>query len=87
MSYTISNLTSGVTYKSDVVASFQKAIASKENLEQGYGSTNFWNFVSADMHMDLSTWYAASYIDEAFDYMVDLEDEDRAAEINMLEFV
>ena len=65
----------------------QKAIVSEENLEQGYGSTGFWNYVSADMHMDLSTWYAATLIDEAFDYMVDLHDEDRAAEINMLEFV
>ena len=83
MTHTITN----VTYKSDIVASFEKAIVSEENLEQGYGSTGFWNYVSADMHMDLSTWYAATLIDEAFDYMVDLHDEDRAAEINMLEFV
>ena len=87
MSYTITNLTNGVTYKSDIVASFQKAIVSEENLEQGYGSTGFWNYVSADMHMDLSTWYASTLIDEAFDYMVEMEDEDRASEINMLEFV
>jgi hypothetical protein len=87
MTHTITNLTNGVTYKSDIVASFEKAIVSEENLEQGYGSTGFWNYVSADMHMDLSTWYAATLIDEAFDYMVDLHDEDRAAEINMLEFV
>ncbi len=37
--------------------------------------------------MDLSTWYASTLIDEAFDYMVEMEDEDRAAEINMLEYV
>jgi hypothetical protein len=38
------------------------------------------------MHLELNTWYAASYIDEAFEYMADLEDEDRAAEINALRF-
>lgn len=84
--YTLTNLTTGVNYKSDVVKAFQDALAREENLEQGYGSTNFWNFVSADMHIELSTWYAASYIDEAFEYMVDLEDEDRQAEIHALQF-
>jgi|GEM_PF-1550431 hypothetical protein len=84
--YTLTNLTTGVNYKTDVVKAFQDAIASEENLREGYGSTNFWNFVSADMHLELNTWYAASYIDEAFEYMADLEDEDRAAEINALRF-
>ena len=84
--YTLTNLTTGVNYKTDVVKAFQDAIASEENLREGYGSTNFWNFVSADMHLELNTLYAASYIDEAFEYMADLEDEDRAAEINALRF-
>jgi hypothetical protein len=85
MSYIVTNLTTGVNYKIDVVKSFQDAIADPTNFYTD-GSVN-WNFVSADMHMDLSTWYAASYIDEAMEYMADLYDEDRVVEIKMLEYV
>jgi len=85
MSYIVTNLTTGVNYKMDVVKSFQDAIAEPTN-KYTDGSIN-WDYVSADMHMDLSTWYAASYIDEAFEYMASLEDEDRAVEVKMLEYV
>ena len=85
MSYIVTNLTTGVNYKIDVVKSFQDALDCECNKFTD-GSIN-WDYVAADMHMDLSTWYAASYIDEAFEYMASLEDEDRAVEVKMLEYV
>ena len=87
MSYRMTNLNTNQFITADVVFSFQKAVANKDNLDQGFGSTTFWNFVSADMHMDLSKQYDDTYIDESFDFMADCEVEDRASEINMLEFV
>ena len=78
--YTLTNLNTGVNYKSDVVKAFQDAIVSEENLREGYGSTNFWNFVSADMHMDLKKRYDTKYIDESFDFLTECEIEDRRVE-------
>ena len=83
--YTVTNLETGVNYKCDVVKSFQDALDSECN-KWADGSIN-WDYVAADMHMDLSTWYAASYIDEAFEYMADMEDEARAAGIKPLGYV
>ena len=68
MSHTIKMLDNGSTIKLDVVESFNKAVKLDENIEAG---DNFWDFVSADMHMDLSNYYASSYIDECFDVLAD----------------
>ena len=68
MSHTIKMLNNGSTIKLDVVESFNKAVNLAENRVAG---DNFWDFVSADMHMDLSTYYAGSYIDECFDVLAD----------------
>tara|TARA_B110000977_G_scaffold2814_1_gene3861 strand:+ start:6355 stop:6675 length:321 start_codon:yes stop_codon:yes gene_type:complete len=82
MSYQMTNLNTDQFITADVVFSFQKAIADKDNLDQGFGSTSFWNFVSADMHMDLSKQYDDTYIDESFDFMADCE----MNEISLKEF-
>ena len=55
--------------KNDVIDCFNKAIDNPEN-QNADGSMN-WNFVDADMHMDLSAFYATSYINDCFDVMVD----------------
>jgi hypothetical protein len=80
MSYQMTNLNTMQFITEDVVFSFQKAIANKNNLEQKFGSTNFWNFVSADMHMDLKKRYDTKYIDESFDFLTECEIEDRRVE-------
>ena len=58
------SLDNGAAIKIDVVESFDRAVVLDENIEAG---ENFWNWVSADMHMDLSDFYSPSYIDECFD--------------------
>jgi hypothetical protein len=77
----MTNLNTNQFIAEDVVFSFQKAVANKDNLDQGFGSTTFWNFVSADMHMDLSKRYDTTYIDESFDFLVECEIEDRMVEM------
>lgn len=59
-------LDNGAAMKLDVIESFNKAVEAEENVACMPGSTDFWNYVSADMHMDLSAVYASSYIDECF---------------------
>lgn len=62
-------LNDGSVLKNDVVESFERAIESDEN-RNADGSIN-WNFVDADMHMDLSGSYAETYIYEAFEFLAD----------------
>jgi len=59
----------GSVLKNDVIESFERAINSDENINAD-GSIN-WNFVDADMNMDLSGSYASSYIYEAFEFLAD----------------
>ena len=60
-------LPNGAMIKQDVINSFNRAIERPENMEKGFCSTNFWNFVEADMYLDLKTWYNETYIGECFD--------------------
>ena len=62
------SLDNGAAIKVDVVESFDKAVVLDENLEAG---ENFWNYVSADMHMDLSCFYTSDYIDACFDKLAE----------------
>lgn len=64
-------LPNGSAIKNDVIESFNRAVAQPENVEQGIGTTGFWDFVNADMHFDLKIWYNAQYIDECFDVLAD----------------
>lgn len=65
-------LSNGSAIKQDVIDSFNKAIANSDNWNED-GSMN-WNFVDADMHIDLSAFYATSYIDECFDALATAEE-------------
>ena len=62
-------LPNGSIIKNDVIDSFNKAIDNPEN-QNADGSIN-WNFVEADLHMDLSAFYATDYLNECFDAMAD----------------
>jgi len=59
----------GSVLKNDVVESFERAVNSDENINTD-GSIN-WNFVDADMNLDLSGSYSADYIFEAFEFLAD----------------
>ena len=63
-------LQNGATIKNDVIETFELAIRSTQNIDQGLWTTNFWNFVESDMHIALSGIYATTYINECFDAMV-----------------
>ncbi len=86
MSHTLLNFNTMNTVEADIVSKFQEAIANKFNLRPGFGTTDFWNFVESDMYVGLREIYSSRYIDECFEYLADLEMEDRAAEINALKF-
>ena len=64
-------LPNGSAIKNDVIEAFNRAIKQPENIEQGIGTTGFWDFGNADMHLDLKVWYNAQYIDECFDVLAD----------------
>ena len=65
----ITHLSNGSMIKADVIASFQKATKDEFNCRPGVGSTDFWNFVEADMYMDLSDFYKSTYIDTCFEHL------------------
>jgi hypothetical protein len=64
-------LSNGSAIKQDVIDSFNRAVEQPENIEQGIGTTDFWNFVEADMYCDLKVWYNETYIGECFDVLAD----------------
>ena len=64
-------LPNGSMIKQDVIESFNRAVNKPENIEQGAGTTGFWNFVESDMYIDLSSVYASSYIYECFGVLAD----------------
>ena len=64
-------LPNGSAIKQDVIDSFNRAVEQPENIEQGIGTTDFWNFICADMYYDLKMWYNTHYIDECFDVLAD----------------
>ena len=66
----IQHLPNGAAIKSDVIESFVAASQLPENVEAG---DNYWNFVEADMHMDLSGCYSPEYIQACFDHLVDVQ--------------
>jgi len=67
----ITHLKDGSMIKADVVESFDSAIANPTN---SYTDSSInWNFVEADMYMDLSGVYASSYIDECFAVLAETE--------------
>lgn len=55
--------------KLDVIAAFENAVANPDNIKDD-NNVN-WDFVSADMHMDLSDFYSSSYINDCMDKLAD----------------
>ena len=62
-------LENGAMIKNDVIEAFNKAVANVENQHNGGGIN--WNFVDADLNLDLSGIYSAEYLYECFDVLVD----------------
>lgn len=65
------HLENGSAIKQDVIDCFNKAVASEHNVQQGIGTGTFWNFVDADMTIELSPFYAHDYIYECFEALAD----------------
>ena len=57
-------LPNGAMIKNDVIESFNKACGNSENWNAN-GSMN-WNFVDADMNLDLGAFYSSDYLYECF---------------------
>lgn len=64
---TIQKLPNGTKINSDVVKSFQRAIENKENFD--LDGAIIWDFVSADMCMDLMGFYNFNYIDDCMNQL------------------
>jgi len=62
-------LANGSAIKNDVIDCFNKAIDNPENINVD-GSIN-WNFVDADMNLELGTFYSSDYLYEALEVMAD----------------
>ena len=69
-------LENGAMIKLDVINSFEKAVANPDNIKAD--NTIEWNFVDADMHMDLSDFYASEYIVECMETLADAYEADQA---------
>lgn len=62
-------LPNGSAIKNDVIDSFNKAIDNPENINAD-GSIN-WNFVDADMNLELGIFYSSDYLYECLNVMAD----------------
>lgn len=69
-------LENGAMIKQDVINSFETAVANPENIN--VDNTINWNFVDADMHMDLTAFYASDYIAECMETLADAYEADQA---------
>ena len=62
-------LENGAMIKNDVIEAFNAAVANPENQHEGGGIN--WNFVDADLNLDLGAFYNADYLYECFEVLVD----------------
>ena len=62
-------LSNGSMIKNDVIEAFNAAVANPENQHQGGGIN--WNFVDADLNLELGTFYSTDYLYECFEVLVD----------------
>ena len=62
-------LENGAMIKQDVIDAFDNAVANPENLYEN-GGVN-WDFVDADLNLDLNGVYDTDYLFECFGVLVD----------------
>ena len=62
-------LNNGSMIKMDVIEAFNKAVTNDENINTSGGIN--WNFVDADLNLDLGGLYSADYLYECFEVLVD----------------
>lgn len=55
--------------KNDVIEAFNKAVTNPENINTSGGIN--WNFVDADLNLDLGGLYHSDYLYECFEVLVD----------------
>ena len=61
-------LENGSAIHLDIIESFNKAVTNPENIHQGGGIN--WDFVDADLNLDLGAFYSSTYLYECFDALV-----------------
>ena len=61
-------LENGAMIKMDVIEAFNKAVVNPNNIHQGGGIN--WDFVDADLNLDLGMWYTSEYLYECFEVLV-----------------
>ena len=62
-------LENGAMIKNDVIEAFNKAVNNPENINNTGGIN--WNFVDADLNLDLGAFYDTEYLLECFEVLVD----------------
>ena len=62
-------LSNGIMMKNDVIESFMRAVNDPDNIHQGGGIN--WNFVDADLFLDLGHIYTTEYLNECIETLVD----------------
>jgi hypothetical protein len=65
----IVHLENGSAIKADVIEAFDKAVSNSENINSSGGLN--WNFVDADLCLDLGDFYSMDYLYECFEVLVD----------------
>jgi hypothetical protein len=62
-------LENGSAIKLDVIEAFNKAVSNPENINNSGGLN--WNFVDADLCLELGDFYSLDYLYECFEVLVD----------------
>ena len=61
-------LENGAAIHNDIIEAFNNAVANEENQHKGGGIN--WDFVDADLNLELGDFYATEYLYECFDVLV-----------------
>ena len=59
----------GVMIKNDIIEAFNNAVVNKENINSSGGIN--WNFVDADLNIELGVFYDAEYLRDCYEVLVD----------------
>ena len=59
----------GEMIKNDVIEAFNAAVTNPENINTSGGIN--WNFVDADLQIDLGVIYSSDYLNDCFEVLVD----------------